>query len=194
MRWLAVLAVTIVGGLGAATPAAPDSPNSLPMVHAYDAITYDQRTAYIAPERGPLVRAPELAPFGEHAVDHGAHGAPARSATSENVNDTTYDQIALFAQVGSATTTTASGVEAIDGDLSPVRPSGVAANTGDDLIRASDVRFTQDSIGATFKDGRSVMDTADLREGWSDPPLGQPSSLCGSICRRVAAVHMGEPS
>lgn len=39
--------------------------------------------------------------------------------------------------------------------------TGVAAKTGDDLIRASDVRFTQDSIGATFKDGRSVMDTAD---------------------------------
>ncbi len=36
-----------------------------------------------------------------------------------------------------------------------------AAETAPNLLPARDVRFTQDSIGSTFKDGRSVMDTAD---------------------------------
>lgn len=52
--------------------------------------------------------------------------------------------------------------------------TGVAAKSGDGLIDASKVRFTQDSAGSTFSDGRSVLDLADDMARTGKAPEGLP--------------------
>ena len=73
---------------------------------------------------------------------------------------------------GAGTTRTANAGRVVELRVAPgVR---VAAKSGDGLIDASKVRFTQDSAGSTFSDGRSVLDLADDMARTGKAPEGLP--------------------
>lgn len=188
MRWLAVLAVTIIAGLVSATPTVADSPSSLSMVHAYDAMTYDRLTASIAPLRGPPAQAPALGNlFGVNAVDPGSQGVPTRPATSGNCNYTTYDQLALLAQFGSATTKTASSAEPIDGDLSLVRQNGVAANTEAGSIRGvNPLRGSQNCVNCAIATDSTLSGAPMSALNFGPQPISVLEKVYGGTFKSVA--------
>jgi hypothetical protein len=61
------------------------------------------------------------------------------------------------------------------GPLSVLFAKSVAADSAPGLVRAADVRFTQDSIGSSFRDGGSVLDLADEMAATGAAPKGMPA-------------------
>lgn len=103
-----------------------------------------------------------------------------------------FNTMAVEATIGGATSLIP-GVGAIAKGAARVAEKRVAGNaiaraakSGPKLIRAGDVRFTQDSAGATFKGGRSVFDLADEMS----PAGGAPSSMPPiRIFKRDGNIH-----
>ncbi len=128
MRWLAVLAITVVGWLVGVTPAAAASPQSLPVAYAYDALVYHQPTNYTASERAPPVELASSA--GEVAVDHGSRGTSVRPGSATTHAYATYDVPTSLAHVDNSMGTTRGPAQATSGDLLSLPRWRVAAKGG----------------------------------------------------------------
>lgn len=170
-RVVALLVTLLTAWLGLATP----GPAWGAQTYTYDVRHHPAATTSTTSERGPPTTTYD------HTADPGAHGTSPRPDASTHGRVWTYtatltygyDDIAQHLQVDSTTVTTRVRTEDGRGDSPAPRSFGVAAKTVP-TISARSVRFTQDSAGSTFKDGRSVVDLADDRAAVRVNPASLP--------------------
>jgi len=174
-RVVAFLLTAIVSWLGLLHPAqaAAVAVDSTVTTYPYDHHHVMTASSSAVPERGPPGVAYDFTAL-RQAVDIASRGPSARPQLATTLTNTTYDHTGQLARGigGAGTTRTANAGRVVELRVAPgVR---VAAKSGDGLIDASKVRFTQDSAGSTFSDGRSVLDLADDMARTGKAPEGLP--------------------
>lgn len=127
MRLIALVVAIAAIWLGipqvAAAVVAPATPTA---TYNYDGCYRAAVAADLATERGPPTTGHHYTPYdGAHRW---SHGAPARLKVDAIDAYTGYDTLAVSARTVRGGTTTEGQVRRTDGDLSPLAPSGVAAN------------------------------------------------------------------
>lgn len=148
MRLIALVVAIAATWLGipqfAAAVVAPATPTA---TYNYDGCYCAAVAADLATERGPPSTGHHYTPYdGAHRWSHGAR---ARLKVDAIDAYTGYDTLAVSARTVRGGTTT-EGQVGRTGDLSPLAPSGVAANAGDDvtrLYRAVDPDELKDIVG-----------------------------------------------
>lgn len=123
-RLIAWLATLLVGWLGLFPPgAAVAAPSFVPTAYAYTSLAILATDDDSCTEPGP----PTNDPFSPGAVDRWSHGASACAGGPTPRVATTYDDPIKLVQVENATGTTPEQAQDVDGALSRLAPSDVAA-------------------------------------------------------------------
>lgn len=122
----ALLSLWNLPTFGGLPPAAAES-----AAYTYDTPSFGEPTDYTPPERAPPELQGELGVSrGQVSVADRTSGALARPSTPVHI----YDAHASLAHIDNITGTTQRPVQAIDGDLSALTQTGVAANTADEFV------------------------------------------------------------
>ncbi len=133
--WLAIPQVAI----------AADTSPSAAVTYTYAGHPSTIQAPYSTTERGP----PTNYDYAHHGapVNHGSHNALARSSETSTAPTTTDTARAFLARAAEATPTTRGHAEVVDGDLSSLQGSQVAANSGRVVANACRTNsFTGDTL------------------------------------------------